>query len=228
MKAKLNNKLLKTTTFDSGSLGMLTMVIRQFNSEGHYRAMVMQQNQSIANIDFYVDKKSDVMQLDIDLAQIAQRSVARMKDCSHHGDLKEMRVVSPEGYVLFHVSTGENYSVIVSNGDNKAIFNSTKLGAGDLFAATLLEPANYLISNTLGTAKGEIVVSLTSGAAKKIKTLKTSTISVGKKSIDPKRLELTSSQGLVFRITDSARILIKKKTSSRVKKEKVRVHWQKP
>lgn len=228
MKAKLNNQLLKTTTFDSGSLGMLTMVIHQFNTEGHYLAIIMKKGHAVTNIDFYVDKKSDVMQLDIDLAQVVQSVVVRTKNCSHQSELKAIRVVSPKGYVLFHASSGDGYSVLVSNGNGKAIFDSTKLGDGDLFAASLLEPTNYLITNMLGSAKGEIVVSLTSKAAQRIRALETCYIDISEKSIDSKRIELTSSQGLVFRIKGLARILIKKKSSSKVKKGKPKIRWQKP
>ena len=219
MKAKVNIQLLKTTTFDSGALGMMAMVLHQFPSAGHYRATIMEKGCEVTDLDFEVDEKSRVTQLDIDLAQAVRSEKARPEDCCKC-EKQTARVVSPKGYVLFHASSGDGYSVIVSNGGDKVIFDSTKLGEGDLFAVSLLEPATYSMMNRVGSAKGEIVVSFTPEMAKKIKTLETRYIDVNEKKFDPERLELISSQGLVFRIKGTARILIKKKYSSRTQRAK--------
>ena len=227
MKAKVNIQLLKTTTFDSGALGMMAMVLHQFRAAGHYRAAIMEQGRAVTDVDFEVDEKSEVMQLDIDLAQAVRNAKTRPEACDCKSEKQTTRGVSLKGYVLFHASSGGGYSVIVSNGGDKVVFDSTKLGDGDLFAVSLLEPANYSMTNTMGSAAGEIAVSLTPEMAKQIKTLETRYIDVSEKKFDPEHIELTSSQGLVFRIKDTARILVEKKCPSLAKRAKPIIRWQK-
>ena len=84
------------------------------------------------------------------------------------------------------------------------------------------------MANTLGHGEGEIVVSLTPKMAKEIRNLETSYVNVSKKGFDPNCIELTSSQGLVFRINDSARILIEKKGGTPQKRTKPVTRWEKP
>lgn len=226
MKAKVNLQLLKTTTFDSGALGMLAMVIHQFCSAGHYRATIKEKGHAVTEINFEVDEKSEVMQLDIDLAQSVQNVKTRPEDCGCKGGKQTALVVSPKGFVLFHTSSGYGYSVTVSNGKGKLVFDSTKLDNGDLFAVSLLEPASYSMSNKIGSAKGEIIVSLTPDAAKRLKTLETRYIEVSQKLFDLESIELSSSQGLVFRIKDSARILIEKRPAPAQHRDKPVIRWQ--
>jgi hypothetical protein len=225
MKAKVNLQLLKTTTFDSGALGMLTMVLHQFRSDGHYQAAIMQQGLAVTDVDFEVDEKSEMMQLNIDLAQTVRKSKARPEDCCFKSEKQPVGVVSPKGYVLFHASSGDGYSVTVSNTEGKVVFDSTKLGDGDLFAVSLLEPGKYSMANTIGSVEGEIVVSLAPEAAKRISTLETLHIDMGEK--ETKHIEVTSSQGLVFHIKDSARILIERGYAPPQKPGKPVIRWQK-
>jgi len=211
MKAKVNRRLLNTTTFDSGSLGMMAMVIHQFQSPGFYRGVIMKQGRAITDLEFSVDEKSTEMQLNIDMARAIRNAKAHPED-SHCGSEKEVpSIVSQNGYVLFYASSGSGYSVIVTSVDGKEKFDSTKLTSGDLFSISLLEPTKYSMVNTMGQGEGEIVVSLTPNMAKKVKNLETSYINVSPKGFDPDCMELTSSQGLVFRLTDSARVIIEKK-----------------
>lgn len=228
MKAKVNIQLFKTTTFDSGALGMLGMVLHQFRSAGNYRAAIMEDGRPVTDVDFEVNEKSEVMQLDIDLAQAVRNAKTRPEDCRCKSHMQGTMVVSTKGYVLFHASLGDGYSVTVSKAGEKVVFDSTKLGIDDLFAVSLLEPATYSMRNTIGSAAGEIIVSLTPKMAKQIKNLETRYIDVNEKKFSPERIELTSSQGLVFRIRDTARILIEKKSPPLAERPKPIIRWQKP
>lgn len=227
MKATVNLQLLKTTTFDSGALGMLAMVIHQFPDAGHYQATIKHHGRALTEVSFEVAEKSEVLQLNIDLAQTARNAKARSTDCGCAGEKQEARMVSPKGYVLFHASTGEGYSVIVSNSGGKPVFDSTKLGDGDLFTVSVLEPAQYSMANTLGSASGEITVGLTAQAARVIKNLEPQYVEASQKKFEPERVELVSSQGLVFRIKGSARILIKKKSTTPPRRDKPTIRWRK-
>ena len=224
MKAKVNLQLLNTKAFDSGSLGMMAMVIHQFPFDGHYRAVIMNQGRSITEIDFSVDEKSTEMQLDIDLAIAVRNAKARPEEGRNERGKQTPRIVSPKGHVLFYVSSGIGYSAIVTNTDGKEEFDSTKLAKGDLFAISLLEPTRYSMVNSLGHGEGEIVVKM----AKEIRSLETAYIDVSQKGFDPENIELTASQGLVFRISDSARILVERKEAAPRKRRKSVIRWQKP
>ena len=225
MKAKVNLQLLNTVSFDSGSLGLLAMVIHQFSRPGYYRAVVMEHGNAVTEVDFTVDEKSIEMQLDIDLASIIHNAKARRREAGCEKPL----VVSPKGYVLFYASSDSGYSVTVKNTDGNEEFDSTKLTAGDLFSLSLLEPAKYTMVNRLGDGEGEILVSLDPKMAKKIKSLETGYVNVSKKGFDPQYIELTSSQGLVFRVNDTARILVEKKEGETPRKlRKPEIRWRKP
>lgn len=227
MKAKVNIQLLNTTNFDSGALGMLAMVLHQFSTAGNYRATIMEKGFRVTDVNFQVKEKSEVMQLDIDLAKAVRDAKARPEKCGSRTEEQTSKVVSPMGYVLFHASSGDGYSVIVSNGDSEEVFDSTKLGAGDIFAVSLLEPSKYSMKNTMGSAAGEILVRLKPDLAKQINTIETRHIEVSEKKFDPERIELASSQGLVFRIVSAARIVVEKKDPSRAEHTKPTIRWQK-
>ncbi|MEJ7604898.1 MAG: hypothetical protein WKF37_01180 [Bryobacteraceae bacterium] len=137
------------------------------------------------------------MQLNIDLGATKPRR-PHGGDCEckqAHGD---MPVVSPKGYVLFHASAGDGLSVTVAGEDQKVVFDSSRLQEGDLFATTLLEPGVYRMENRMGGAKGEIIVTLTPEDAKRIKSLEAQYVDVAG-GFNPAKVELVSSQGLVFR-----------------------------
>lgn len=226
MTVRVNRELLATTTFDSGSLGLMAMVIHQFSAPGHYVVAVTEQGRIVTNVEFDVDEKSTNMQLDIDLAAAASKAHGRPADCDCKSEPHVPNVVSAKGYVLFYASKAGSYSATVANQDRKLIFDSTRLGNGDLFAISLLEPTRYSMKNTLGQAAGEIDVTLKPEMAKRIKTLDTAYVDVTEKEFKPSKIELTSSQGLVFRVAGTARIVVSKVDRIRPKPEKPIIRWQ--
>jgi hypothetical protein len=229
MTAILNRQLLNTNSFDSGALGMLDMVVHQFSYPARYHAVVMRGGHTVAEVPFTVDEKSEAMQLDIDLAQAERDAGDKPHDCRCHDETQPAAVVSPKGYVLFHASSGTGYSVVVSNENDKTRFDSTQLGKGDLFALSLLEPAVYSLANTVNDAAGEIYVTFTAEAAKRIHELETRYVNVTAKKFDPDRIEVSSTQGLVFRLEAPGRIVIAKKGGGYVEeRSKPVIRWKNP
>jgi len=229
MTAKVNRQLLNTTTFDSSALGMLSMIVHQFSSPGRYHATVMRGGRAVAEVPFSVHEKSEAMQLDIDLARAESDADGKTSDCNCKDEKQPAAVVSSKGYVLFHASSGAGYSVVVSNEIDKTRFDSTKLGKGDLFALSLLEPAVYSIANTVSDAAGEIQVTFTTETAKRIHQLETIHVNVTEKKFDADRIEVASTQGLVFHLEASARIVIAKKGGDRDdKRGKPVIRWRNP
>jgi hypothetical protein len=214
MNARVNRQLLATTKFDSSALGMLTFAVHQFAAPGRYHATVRHGGRAVAEVPFLVDEKSDQMQLDIDLALAERAANERPRGCECKDEKHSSHVISPKGFVLFHVSSGDGYSVVVSSETDKTpSFDSTKLGRGDLFALSLLEPATYSLANTANGSTAEIRVALPE-AAKRLGELETQQIDVSEKRFARDRIEAMSTQGLVFRLAAPARIVIEKKEST--------------
>ena len=71
-------------------------------------------------------------------------------------------VISPKGYVLFHVSQGPGgYSVQVNRLNDKVrnrIFDSRTLREGDIFIVTMIRPVTYSVTNINSGASGKIML----------------------------------------------------------------------
>lgn len=232
MKAKANLQLLNTTRFDSGALGLMAMVIHPFTQPGQHRGTVFQHGAAVADFGFLVDETSDLMQLDIDLATIHRRAQGRgvEHDWGCCADGTHTPVVSPKGYVLLHATSGTGYSAKVASAEGKPVFDSTELNGGDLFALTLLEPVPYSAKNALGKSSAEISVSLPADLNKRLTMMEPVSVSVDGSKFNPDRIQLISTQGLVFQIQARARIVIEPKTPSVRKYEHTdgpKARWQK-
>lgn len=212
---------------------MLAMVLHQFSSPGRYRASISSRGRVHKSVHFDVDAKSDAMQLDIDLAGTTtsiDKACRAVIPCGQSEEPARL-VVSPKGYVLFHASSGSGYSVIVSDSLGRVVFNSSKLGNGDLFAVSLLEPGSYSVKNSVDSSAAVASVTLPERMYGRMGELETQYIDVGEKKLDPQRIELISSQGLVFRIKSPARIVIAKEPIAKGEatrgRTKPQVSWRK-
>jgi hypothetical protein len=212
MRATVNRRLFEIDSFDSASLGPLASVVHQFAAPGRYRAVVSRHGRAVGEIGFTVDEKSESMQLAVDLARTKPDVIDRLRS-----------IVSAKGYVLFHASSGDGYSVVVSS-EKEAVFDSARLGAGDLFALTLLEPGTYTLSDKTQGGAAQIEVVLDDAAAKRLRELETRYVDVLGGGFQPKSIELIASQGLVFRLRAEARIVIEKKTREKPQRPTPVIH----
>jgi len=208
MQPLVNRQLFTQRVFDSGSLGVLASVIHQFQQPGRYEATVFRLGVPVATFSFVVDEKSEAHQLSIDLAGI-DGSKKDKEDCC--GKKAETRVVSCKGYVLFYASRGTGYSVRVGTADEKEpAFDSQRLSKNDLFAMSLLDPAKYSIVDRIGGAKGGITVGFSAEDAKRLKSLDPAYVEARGSALEPADTRLVSTQGLVFRIHQSSRIVVER------------------
>lgn len=214
MKVIANRRLFEVAAFDSGALGLLAMVVHQFATPGRYRATVFKDEKPVSDLEFEVSKESAVMQLDIDLAKATRNRANHAAQCECNGKSAQTRVVSPNGYVLFHASSGSGYAVRAGHVTEKTVFDSEMLTEGDIFAVSLLEPGRYSMMNKLGGAKGEIEVTFNKETRQVLRSLETVYVDVGPEEFKPARLSVTSSQGIVFRIRGSGRVQIERRTPS--------------
>jgi hypothetical protein len=205
MKARLNRQLFTQRSFDSGAIGALESVVHQFSRPGSYVAEVRRNGDVRGSYTFVVAEQGNV-QLDVDLTTVGGDEGG----CDCHSS-EEKNTLVTNGYVLFHASSGSGYSVLVGAvGEKGAEFNSEQLRDGDLFALCLLEPTRYALSDRLTTSTGEIDVTFSESDAKRIRNLETVYVDVGPDGFRPNRLDVVSTQGIVFRVKGKARVLIEK------------------
>jgi len=232
ISALVNRHVFTTRVFDSGALTVLATVIHQFADPGKYIVSIRRDDAVVGSTRFEVVADGP-MQLNIDLAAGGipgkaspfERS-ARTKDCNcggaaHAASAAAMpagapppKVVSPQGFVQFHVSHGEGRlsAQVRKEQTDKILFDTTLLGTGDLFAVSLLAPAKFTLANTAGTATGSVTVTFSKEVARKIKQTTPVFADVSKSAFTPKDLQVSSGQGLVFRVQDAARIVVTQQT----------------
>jgi len=235
--ALINRHVFTTRVFDSGALTVLASVIHQFAEPGRYIVSIRRGEAVLGSTRFEVAADAPA-QLNIDLAAggipgkmspfaraaRGARGAAAAGDCNcgSHGagaaspqtvtsaGTPAPAIVAPTGYVQFHVSHGEGslFATVRKEGTNTVVFDTTSLGAGDLFALSLLAPATFTLENKAGTAKGTVKVSFSKEVAARVKTTAPVYADVTKSAFTPKDLQISSGQGLVFRVKETARIVV--------------------
>jgi hypothetical protein len=237
---QVNRHVFTTREFDSGALTVLASVIHQFPEIGKYIVSIRRGDTVLGSTRFEVVADGP-MQLNIDLAaggipgkanpfdrsaRVAKASAAT-KDCgcgggsAHAASAQAVpagapppKIVAPQGYVQFHVSHGEGKlsAQVRKEQTDKVLFDSTLLGTGDIFAVSLLAPAKFTLANTAGTATGTVTVTFSKEVARKIKQTTPVFCDVSKSAFTPKDLQVSSGQGLVFRVQDAARVVVTQQT----------------
>ena len=226
MKTLINHQLISQTVIDSGDLAMLGAVIHNFPDPGDYYVAVLADNLIVATHTLRVDQNVTAMQVNIDLAPpvsgTSDRTAAGCdcKDEKTRGlDDSPCYAVNPRGHVLFYVSRGtDGYAVQVNKVDDaKILFDSRHLQEGDLFAATLLRPGSYTITNVPAGYKSEVVVAYPKPGKTPFKALTPVSIEATKgglvvvadgkeKKMD--KLGIEATQGQLFKIKTPSRIRI--------------------
>ena len=231
ISALINRQLFTTRVFDSGALTVLASVIHQFSEPGLYYVTIRRGEAVLGTTRFEVSAESSAMQINLDLSVAASPAAARSPfvrttrgasaqdcECGGHGAARAAApaavaatpTVSPKGYVQFFVSHGEgglSASVARADGD-KVLFDTTTLGSGDLFALSLIAPATFSMANKLGSAAGTITVTFSKEVARRLKATPPVYVEASKSAFAPKDIALSSGQGVVFRVTEAARIVV--------------------
>ena len=207
---RFNTRLLTTSTFDSGALGLLVHLIHRFPQVGTYQAVVFRDGQRVGTTCFRVMEQAAGTQLNIDLASVAQPAGDAKCTCREHPE--SAPAVSPEGYVLFHAPRGiGTYAVVVGEAREgaAAVFDSRSLTDGDLFALALIEPTIYRVESPGSPATGEIrLAPIPPGTD--LRTVPPVYVDVTKETFEPAQVNVHAGQGIVFRARGAKRIVITK------------------
>jgi hypothetical protein len=207
---RFNTRLLTTSTFDSGALGLLVHLIHRFPQAGTYQAVVFRDGERVGTTCFRVTAEGAGTQLNIDLASVAPPAGGAKCTCREHPE--SAPVVSPEGYVLFHAPRGiGSYAVVVGEAREgaPAVFDSRSLTDGDLFALALIEPTTYRLESPGGSAKGEIAVAPIPPGTD-LRTVAPVYVDATKEAFQPAQVNVHAGQGIVFRARGAKRIVITK------------------
>jgi hypothetical protein len=212
MKATLNRFLFETQAFDSGALGVLASVVHRCTQAGPYAAVVRRHGREVGTVSWQVSDDMPDMQLSIDLSGVRGRARGP-EGCGCDGPSPSPPTLRTGGYVLFHASSGVGgFSVSAGPENEKAehVLDSERLGEGDLFALSLLEPAIYSVRNVLGDARGSLSVTFSAERARSIAAQQAQHVEAFADRFEPNEVALASGQGLVFRIHEPARIVVRR------------------
>ena len=207
---RFNTRLLTTSTFDSGALGLLVHLIHRFPQVGTYQGVVFRDGLRVGTTCFRVTDQGAGTQLNIDLASVAQSAGDSKCSCREHPE--SAPAVSPEGYVLFHAPRGiGTYAVVVGEAreGGQAVFDSRSLTDGDLFALALIEPTTYRVESPEGPGTGEIKVAPIPPGTD-LRTVGPVFIDATREGFQPAQVNVHAGQGIVFRARGAKRIVITK------------------
>lgn len=230
MPSFVNLHFLEQTHFDSGSPTGLSGVVRAFQEPGEFVVTFLRDDQIIERVHLSVVAESPQPEprrrrADTDLAaelreprpeplptqvSIDLRQIRRGLPGHPVGELTERFVVRAGGHVMLSASSGESsHAILVEPMQGKGEpFDSRRLGAGDLFAVTLIRPGSYTLANELTGAKGEITVAYPTVGKEPYRPPVPVTVECTERGFRPDRIALKPAQGLIFRVQAPSRIKI--------------------
>ncbi len=235
MQTFINRHFLEQTLFDSGSPTGLSAVVRTFAEPGEYVVTFLRGDQVTERVHLSVVGEAPLRQVDtrptaaqrpppsrpaevleprqealpeqvsIDLRKIRQRRPGYPV-----GELEERFVVRAGGHVMFSASSGESsHAIVAERMDGKAEpFDSRRLGAGDLFAVTLIRPGVYSLVNELTGAQGRVIVAYPTVGKEPYRPPAPVAVECTERGFRPEAIDLKPAQGIVFRVQTPSRIKI--------------------
>jgi len=199
---------------DSGALTILGAIVHRFTTPGEYRGVSLRADKRDAVFFVTVEKGLAANQVNIDLATLQAPSDPSC-GCVAAGAERRF-TVGANGYGVFHVSGGPggfavHLGLAAEAPPEHREFDSVKLRNGDLFAATILRPGVYKVSN-LAQAKSEglrIDVAYPRASQKPFQPPPPIRIKATERGFDPGgRAELMATQGCIFVCEATSRIKI--------------------
>jgi hypothetical protein len=208
MTDMLNTHVLAATRVRSANIGVLGTVIHRMPEPGEYTGKAFQDGVEVLDLRISVDESHPVGHAEIDLSRrkTAFGTERREWACA----------MRPSGHLVLFSSGGRGgYHVLLYKDGPKGeaareIFDSRALGAGDLFAVTLMRPGAYAVLDELGKGQGRIRVAppanddrhpATDDQAETAPPTPVDII-VTSGNLDPAEIELLPAQPLLFAIVE--------------------------
>jgi hypothetical protein len=228
MNLTLDPNLYTQIGLDSGSLTMLGTIVHNLPEPGEYRGVIYRGTEVQTVFYVKVDKESAAAHVNVDLAKLTEPSSDPQEPGDHF-------VVNPRGYVVLHVSGGRGgYHVLIAKAEDnpkQKPFDSRELTERDIFAAIIIRPGAYSVTNLLTKARGEVVVRYPTPGKFVYPPPNPVKVECAQGAIEPKRIELQPGQGLVYHPKVPSRIkieLLKPDDGPGRSRVPVRDGWRKP
>jgi hypothetical protein len=207
----INTQLFTQIGLDSGALSQLGSVVHQVSEPGDYRGVVLRGDDQVADFSFVVAKEGR-SQLDLDVA--ALDAGGQDDDCGCGPTSHDTTPLAVGGYLLVHVGSGRGrYAVVVSIVDasgkeSRQVFDSRELGAGDIFAATVLRPGRYGVTNAADGSTARLEVPYPEPGREPLRLGDPVTIKVGRGGFSPDEVKVKPGQGQTYAVETGARVVI--------------------
>lgn len=193
---------------DSGALTLLGSVVHPVPKPGVYRLVVRRDDREVGEVDVEV-ADGGAAQVDVDLSAVgAGAPTAARGGCCGSDDAQ--RDLRPGGHLVLHVGDGPGrYSaaLFVVGDDGKPVLDTTLLGVGDTFGATVLRPGRYSVTNAAAGAEAYLLVRYPALGKEPYRPADPVQVQVGD-GFAPKEIEIGPAQGVAFQVTAPARIAI--------------------
>ena len=218
MDVTFDRHLFTQIGLDSGSLTMLGTLVHGFTEPGEYRCALHAGPEVKAVFIVHADPESPNASATVDLAALAGGTAAPSGgDCgcesSSDGAAAIPRyVVNPRGHVVFRVGAGAGQFYVharrpASSTEDKG-YDSRAMVEGDSFAAILLRPGTYAMTNALSKAKGEIVVDYPPLKERNYRPAGPVRITCDARGFNPSTVRVGPGQGVIFESHVASRVVI--------------------
>lgn len=241
MSVRINRQILEQTSWDSGSLSGLGVVVHKFEQPGEYDVAILEEDTVIERSQLTVTEEVPAREappapIEVDLKELRVRGTARTRGPKRSaGEPGARMVTGAGGYASFRDSSGKGATVVAERkgrGRERGRFDSRRLGAEDHFAVALIRPGRYSITNVHNETRGEITVAYPTIGDKPYRPPGPVHVNCARNKLEPDTIDLQPGQGLVFRFSTPSRIRIDlvepyERPQEEVQQQRL-VRWRKP
>jgi hypothetical protein len=218
MDVTFDRHLFTQIGLDSGSLTMLGTLVHGFTEPGEYRCALHAGPDVKAVFIVHADPESSNAHATVDLAALAGGAPPTdAGECGCEGSPEKAAaiprfVVNPRGHVVFRVGSGGGQFYVharrtASPAEDKG-YDTRAMADGDTFAAILLRPGTYAMTNTLAKAKGEIVVDYPPLKERHYRPGEPVRVTCDARGFSPASLRVGPGQGVIVESSTPSRIAI--------------------
>lgn len=210
MPVNINKHLFTETGTDCNALNVLGTLVHRFPDVGDYLVSVTRNGSPVGERLIVVSEENHSRQASVDLSTIDSGINSNSRDCSCEAE--EVQCIRPDGYGVFHVSSGPGgYSTVINPLAERDVqeFDSEELTEYDRFAVVLMRPGTYVMRNLLTDDTGTVDVAYPNPDTERPDDPVTVTCS--ENGFDPAAVDLVPAQGLVFDIETSSHVQVELK-----------------
>lgn len=233
MDVTFDRHLFTQIGLDSGSLTMLGTLVHGFTEPGEYRCALHAGADVKAVFIVHADPDSGNASATVDLAALVAGAASSPaeSDCGCEGSAAKPAVVPrfvvhPRGHVIFRVGSGAGQFYVHARRTDAAAedkgYDTRAMGEGDTFAAILLRPGAYAMTNALAKAKGEIVVDYPPLKERTYRPAAPVRVACDARGFTPASVRIGPGQGVIFEAHTASRIAITLSKADDGPKDRVR------